>query len=325
VNGDQNNNGAINSGAVYVFVRGGSIWAQQAYLKANESYSQFGVVVAVDEFIVVGDDSDSVTVFGMEVTTDTTGTTGNTAIAVTGTTAIAITGTTAIAATTGTTDDNTGTIVTTETIGTVVPTGTSGTVSTGDAILYTSGGGSITDYASSSTADGSTYSQTNTTNSFSSDSVDSTQAESEAGDLNLILIIVGAIVGVLVICGLLALVIFLARRRKSNSKNETEAGDNYVSLESIKSNVNEETQYQSISSSHQSLGQPLTGVEVATSDEKLGHGATKSWEINYSELKMMETVGEGSFGTVHRAIYRHQEVAVKQLKNKINQKEVRMH
>jgi hypothetical protein len=74
----------------------------------------------------------------------------------------------------------------------------------------------------------------------------------------------------------------------------------------------------------QPFEQPQTGVEVATSDEKLklAHGATKSWEINYSELKMLETVGEGSFGTVHRAIFRHHEVAVKQLKNKIDQKEV---
>jgi hypothetical protein len=71
------------------------------------------------------------------------------------------------------------------------------------------------------------------------------------------------------------------------------------------------------------LGQPQTGVEVATSDEMLAHGATKSWEIKYSELKMLETVGEGSFGTVHRAIFRHQQVAVTQLKNHIDQKEVR--
>jgi serine/threonine protein kinase len=35
----------------------------------------------------------------------------------------------------------------------------------------------------------------------------------------------------------------------------------------------------------------------------------------------LEKVGEGAFGTVHRAIYRHQEVAVKQLKNQIDQKE----
>jgi hypothetical protein len=126
------------------------------------------------------------------------------------------------------------------------------------------------------------------------------------------MIIVGVIAGVLVVCGLIALVIFIVRRRKSNSKDEVEAGDNSVSLEPIKSNTNEETQYQSISSSpYQSLEQPQTGVEV-----------TKSSEINYSELKMLETVGEGSFGTVHKAIFRHREVAVKQLKNKINEQEV---
>jgi hypothetical protein len=37
VNGDQNNNGAGNSGAVYVFTRNGTTWSQQAYLKASNT------------------------------------------------------------------------------------------------------------------------------------------------------------------------------------------------------------------------------------------------------------------------------------------------
>ncbi len=37
VNGDQTNNSASNSGAVYVFTRSGGVWMQQAYLKASNT------------------------------------------------------------------------------------------------------------------------------------------------------------------------------------------------------------------------------------------------------------------------------------------------
>jgi hypothetical protein len=56
VNG-QNNNNTINSGAAYVFVRNGSTWSQQAYLKAsNPDVSDvFGISVSVaGDTIVVG-------------------------------------------------------------------------------------------------------------------------------------------------------------------------------------------------------------------------------------------------------------------------------
>ena len=57
VNGDQNNNGASGSGAAYVFVRSGTAWSQQAYLKASntDEGDQFGRSVAVsNDTIVVG-------------------------------------------------------------------------------------------------------------------------------------------------------------------------------------------------------------------------------------------------------------------------------
>jgi hypothetical protein len=49
VNGNQANNGAIDSGAVYVFVRGGSTWSQQAYLKASNTGASdvFGSAVSL--------------------------------------------------------------------------------------------------------------------------------------------------------------------------------------------------------------------------------------------------------------------------------------
>src|SRR6185436_17089496 len=37
VDGNQNNDSAANSGATYVFVRGGTNWIQQAYLKASNT------------------------------------------------------------------------------------------------------------------------------------------------------------------------------------------------------------------------------------------------------------------------------------------------
>ena len=49
VNGDQTDNSAANAGAVYVFMRSGDVWSQQAYLKASNTTGtdNFGVAVAL--------------------------------------------------------------------------------------------------------------------------------------------------------------------------------------------------------------------------------------------------------------------------------------
>ena len=51
INGSQTNNSSNGSGAVYVFTRSGSTWAQQAYIKAstNGSGDQFGIAVSLSE------------------------------------------------------------------------------------------------------------------------------------------------------------------------------------------------------------------------------------------------------------------------------------
>jgi hypothetical protein len=57
VNGDQSDNSVPDSGAAYVFVRTGTIWTQEAYLKASNpgANDRFGISVAVsDNTIVVG-------------------------------------------------------------------------------------------------------------------------------------------------------------------------------------------------------------------------------------------------------------------------------
>lgn len=57
VNGNQADKSAVDSGAVYVFVRNGATWMQQAYLKASNSGAgdEFGVSVAIlGNTIVVG-------------------------------------------------------------------------------------------------------------------------------------------------------------------------------------------------------------------------------------------------------------------------------
>jgi hypothetical protein len=56
-NGDPSNNNALDAGAVYVFVRSGTTWTQQAYLKAGnpEAGDKFGSSVAISgDTIVVG-------------------------------------------------------------------------------------------------------------------------------------------------------------------------------------------------------------------------------------------------------------------------------
>lgn len=57
VNGDQSNNAAPSAGAVYVFVREGNTWRQQAYLKASnpDNPDRFGTSVAIHgDTVVVG-------------------------------------------------------------------------------------------------------------------------------------------------------------------------------------------------------------------------------------------------------------------------------
>jgi hypothetical protein len=56
VNGDQSNNSAFEAGAAYVFVRNGTTWTQQAYLKASntDSLDSFGTVAISGDTIVVG-------------------------------------------------------------------------------------------------------------------------------------------------------------------------------------------------------------------------------------------------------------------------------
>ncbi|MCX6592519.1 MAG: hypothetical protein NTZ56_13435 [Acidobacteria bacterium] len=62
VNGNANNTSASSSGAAYVFVRSGTTWTQQAYLKASNTRSgaYFGLPVAIDgNTIVVGSQYES--------------------------------------------------------------------------------------------------------------------------------------------------------------------------------------------------------------------------------------------------------------------------
>jgi hypothetical protein len=57
IGGDQTNNGLSSSGAVYVFVRSGTAWSQQAYVKASNTgfLDFFGTSVALDgDTLVVG-------------------------------------------------------------------------------------------------------------------------------------------------------------------------------------------------------------------------------------------------------------------------------
>ncbi len=69
-NGSQGNNFATNAGAAYVFVRSGTTWTQQAYLKASNigAYDNFGYYVAISGDTVVvgafGEDSNATGVNG---------------------------------------------------------------------------------------------------------------------------------------------------------------------------------------------------------------------------------------------------------------------
>jgi FG-GAP repeat protein/cadherin-like protein len=61
INGTQNDEGAVEAGAAYIFVRSGAVWSQQAYLKASDAQAgdYFGRSVAIDNStIVVGAESE---------------------------------------------------------------------------------------------------------------------------------------------------------------------------------------------------------------------------------------------------------------------------
>jgi hypothetical protein len=179
---------------------------------------------------------------------------------------------------------------------------------------------------------------TDTTTAFST-SADASSSEGETGapltseyinwettsdESDITFIIVGVVAGVLVVCGLIVIVmVIIVRRRRSNSYA---AADNSIPMAPLESDT---THYTSISrikkaDSSRSFSTTASGKVASSADdiEKRVPSAPKSWEINYSELKILETVGEGAFGTVHRAIFRHHEVAVKQLKNQIDKREV---
>ena len=63
INGDESDNSVSKAGAAYVFVRNGTTWTQQAYLKASnaEADDEFGHAVSVsgDTAVVTGWKEDS--------------------------------------------------------------------------------------------------------------------------------------------------------------------------------------------------------------------------------------------------------------------------
>lgn len=80
VNGDQTNNSASGSGAVYVFTRTNGVWSQQAYLKASntESSDQFGHSVAASgEQVAVGANTEGGALTGVISGTPSEAGTGN--------------------------------------------------------------------------------------------------------------------------------------------------------------------------------------------------------------------------------------------------------
>jgi hypothetical protein len=70
VDGDQNDNSALQAGAAYVFVRSSATWSQRAYLKASisDGYDQFGSAVAISsDTILVGAPSEDSSGPGSEI------------------------------------------------------------------------------------------------------------------------------------------------------------------------------------------------------------------------------------------------------------------
>jgi len=76
VDGNQDNDDALDSGAVYVFTRSGSIWAQVAYLKASNTGAgdQFGHALALDgDTLAVGAPNEGSAAWGVDGNQDSDG------------------------------------------------------------------------------------------------------------------------------------------------------------------------------------------------------------------------------------------------------------
>src|SRR6185503_13574131 len=77
INGNQGNNSALEAGAAYVFVRTGTNWIQQAYVKASNTAAgdEFGIAVAISGDTVVvgapGEDSNATGVNGNQANNST--------------------------------------------------------------------------------------------------------------------------------------------------------------------------------------------------------------------------------------------------------------
>ncbi|NDD64580.1 MAG: hypothetical protein EBZ36_11500 [Acidobacteria bacterium] len=79
VNGNQSDNSAFRAGAAYVFVRNGTTWSQQAYLKASNTgiAYRFGISVSISgETLVVGSDTESSSATGVNGNQASTGAPG---------------------------------------------------------------------------------------------------------------------------------------------------------------------------------------------------------------------------------------------------------
>ncbi|WP_115122173.1 FG-GAP repeat protein [Marinirhabdus gelatinilytica] len=73
IDGDQNNNSATNSGAVYIFTRSGTVWEQQTYIKASntEANDQFG------RYLCISGDGNTLLVSAPYEDSNSTGINGN--------------------------------------------------------------------------------------------------------------------------------------------------------------------------------------------------------------------------------------------------------
>jgi len=73
INGDQANNSSEGSGAVYVFIRNGSTWSQQAYIKASNTFTNYAFGFSVS----LSDDGNTLAVGQKEDQSNSTGVNGD--------------------------------------------------------------------------------------------------------------------------------------------------------------------------------------------------------------------------------------------------------
>lgn len=143
----------------------------------------------------------------------------------------------------------------------------------------------------------------------------------DQNSMMLVTMIIAPIVVVLLLILVIATIIFWKMRSRNKSKRDS-LRQNGIEMNTLIPPSNDSTSsYGTVPAlnqqrDEQNSKQPTLYRAVPTlSNSKSEKVRDKNWLINYEDIIDLSLLGEGAYGAVYYGIYRHQEVAVKMLRN----------